>query len=282
MIKKQKRALRDFSESDLPRNRKELFFECFKTRWRTLLLCGLFTSLFVLPLIMIEAYREIIINSTSQNLNNVSNKESIEIYLNTVNNLFNLVSVISFVTLGIGCAGTSRIIKNLAFGQPIFFFSDYLEGIKLNGLNFIIVFGLLGLSNFSSLFIVNGMKNNDLLGLLSLLFLSIIIYPILLLVLSETMVYKSTIIECLKNGVIIYFRTLPITLSVAALVMLPSLIQFIPSYFIRILAFLGMVILALPFLMLIWFLYSCNLFDKYININLFPELVKKGLYKVDE
>ena len=141
---------------------------------------------------------------------------------------------------------------------------------------------ILACASFSSLFIVNGMKNNDLLGLLSLLFLSIIIYPILLLVLSETMVYKSTIIECLKNGVIIYFRTLPITLSVAALVMLPSLIQFIPSYFIRILAFLGMVILALPFLMLIWFLYSCNLFDKYININLFPELVKKGLYKVDE
>lgn len=279
MIKKQKRVLRDFCESDLPHNRRELFCECFKTRWRTLFLCGLCTALFLLPFIIIEGYREIVMDSVYKNYNNIIQKESIEVYLNTVNNLFNLLSVISFVALGIGCAGMSRIIRNLTFGQPVFFFSDYLDGIKLNGLNFVIVFSLLGLSNFSSLFIISIMKDNDILALLSLLFLNIIMYPILFLVLSETMVYKSKIIECFRNGAIIYFRTLPATLFFTILVMIPLLIQFIPSYILKTATLFAILIIVLPILMLAWFLYSCHLFDKYINITLFPELVNKGLYK---
>ena len=52
---KQKVAKTDFSEQNLPHNRKEVFFDCVKLYWQKLLLLGLIMLACAVPLLTASA-----------------------------------------------------------------------------------------------------------------------------------------------------------------------------------------------------------------------------------
>ena len=47
---------------------------------------------------------------------------------------------------------------------------------------------------------------------------------------------------------------------------------------IKILIYILLIVILLPAYLLLWYLYSISVLDKYINVKLFPEAYKKGLY----
>ena len=65
----------DFLVTDLPSNRKELFFDILKNQWRNLLLLSLIVMVILLPLVILRYYNMVIITNmlNSNNIENIRN-----------------------------------------------------------------------------------------------------------------------------------------------------------------------------------------------------------------
>ena len=104
------------------------------------------------------------------------------------------------------------------------------------------------------------------------------IIPVLLLVLSLTAIYNMKFGEKIQNGVYLYIKTLPLTFLISMLVILFALVDLIGHLLIKNIVLI-LLILILPMFILLYMLYSCHVFDKYINAQYYPEIVGKGMYK---
>jgi len=65
---KQKVAKTDFSEKNLPHNRKEVFFDCVKLYWQKMLLLGLIMLACAVPLLAVSAVCDTVQQGLSRQL----------------------------------------------------------------------------------------------------------------------------------------------------------------------------------------------------------------------
>ena len=67
-MKKRQVAKSDFTFAQLPHTRREVFFDCLKLRFGTIVLCGLMLLLFALPLLSVYAVRDVVLLSVYRSL----------------------------------------------------------------------------------------------------------------------------------------------------------------------------------------------------------------------
>ena len=279
-MSKQKHSKTDFSKSDLPKNRKEVFFDILKVRYSVLLKLGLIILISLIPLLVVTILEDGSLSSVYMNLQNGTlTEEQYAFEIATLSSLFAAVKIIAFMILSVALAGSVKVIKNLIWGEPIFFKEDFVKGIKDNLKNYILASLLLGSINLGVTFTYYSFTELVFLKVIFYVIFYVLIIPSMLFVCSMSSIYNMTFLQLLGNGLILYIKTLPKTLLATLPFFLILATNFIGLYVVKYIALLVLGVFFIPLYMTGFMLYSCYTFDKYINLQFYPEIVDKGIYR---
>ena len=277
---RRKVASKDFNISDLPSNRKEVFFDCIKNRSRYLFYCGLIVFITIIPIIIIYFLKNIYLGALLEELNqgNITNddyKSGMMTYLLIYDGLI----VLSSFIVSLSISGLTRVVRQIAWEEPLFFFKDFGDGIKMNYKHIsihVFVLALIYLVSDISIYI---QMRFALLSYIPYGIFYLIAIPMALYNISQTNVYLVSNIKATKNSLLFLLKTVPVCILFSAILALALFVGFIPNIAIKILIYVLLVILLFPLYYLAWFLYSCSIFDKYLNVNYYPEIVDKGIVR---
>lgn len=270
-MKKNDKTKGDFLVSDLPKNRREQFFDLLKNNYWVLFKTGLIMLLFALPFFAMLIFRSILIHG-SGDPNTI-----IAIQL-----IFYAANIITSMIFSLGLAGAIKIIKRLVWNEPIFYAHDIFEGIKENIVFFLTAAFIISLTYaLSQIVILFNVGGQYLMYLPKVIFL-IFVCPLFLEALSFSFIYKCKIITALKAGLIFGIKCYPSAIISSSIFSIFLLLNLIPYIFIK----LGIIILVMLFLFPIFllgiFANQMRLYDKHFNPQNYPELVGIGLYKEDK
>lgn len=134
---KQKVAKTDFSEQNLPHNRKEVFFDCVKLYWQKLLLLGLIMLVCAVPLLTVSAVCDTVQQGLSRQLEDgVIDKVAYNGQTAWLRFAEALIDIPCYVIVCVGLSGTVRVTRQMIWAEPLFFANDFADGIKQNWLTF--------------------------------------------------------------------------------------------------------------------------------------------------
>ena len=277
---KRKVASKDFNISDLPSNRKEVFFDCIKNRFRYLFYSGLIVFISIIPIIIIYFLKSIYLGALFEEFNqgNITNddyKTGTMTYLLIYDGLI----VLSSFIVSLSICGLTRVIRQIAWEEPLFFFKDFTDGIKMNYKHISIhlfVLSLIYLISDVSLYI---QMRFQILSYIPYGIFFLVAIPMTLYNVSQTNIYIISNIKATKNSMLFLLKSVPVCILFSAIIALVIFVGFIPNITIKILVYILLVMLLFPIYYLAWFLYSCSVFDKYLNVNYYPEIVDKGIVR---
>lgn len=145
---KQKAAKTDFSEQNLPHNRKEVFFDCVKLYWQKLLLLGLIMLACAVPLLTVSAVCDTVQQGLSRQLEDgVIDKVAYKGQAAWLRFAEALIDIPCFVIVCVGLSGAVRVTRQMIWAEPLFFANDFADGIKQNWLTFCLCGFLVSLLN---------------------------------------------------------------------------------------------------------------------------------------
>ena len=279
--KKYKVAKSDFTIGQLPKNRKEVFFDCLKVRYDLFLKIGLVLFIFGLPIIIILfSHYFLNLNVYHQFDEGIIDENTYYNLIIAYRNIKNVLLLAGLIIFSIGIAGVMRVIRLLIWYEGITFSYDFYLGIKQNIKHVSLLFLLFGIINFLNGLSLNEAINHQLFIFIENLPLSIsivLLLPIGLLVLSQITIYADKFFTYLRNGFTLYLLTFLKTIIVIIGLFSPLLLLLFNIIFVKIIVVLFLFIIYLPIGLVIWQLYSCSIFDKYINQKNYPHLVNKGI-----
>ena len=282
-IRKPKVAEKDFNEECLPRSRKDVFRNVLKNKWKDLLKLGVLLLVFVLPLLIFEALGEV--NTENIYLKYQKGDISAETCISelaSLNNAIALIKIIGYIIFSVGIAGSARVLRQIIWDEPLFFSEDFKDGIKIYGGQFALAMFLYGLCAYTAVFFSSA--TNGILYAIALGLGVFILLPAMFFWLSARTVYSGRIGENIRNGFMFYVRTLFKSIGMLLLAFLPFILEYVLEFFglynfiFKYSYLLICTFLFLPLGIMLWLLYTYSVFDKYINAELFPEILHKGFY----
>lgn len=281
--RKPKVAKNDFTGDNLPHSRRDVFRDVLKNRWKDLLKVGALLLLFSLPLLVFGAVGEInAANIYAEYKNGAISAETCASEVAASNGAFALIKIIGYLIFSVGIAGSARVLRQIIWDEPLFFFEDFKDGIKIYGGQFALAMFLYGLCSYTAVFFSSAA--NGILYAIALGLGVFILLPAMFFWLSERTVYANRIGENIRNGFMFYVRTLFKSIGMLLLAFLPFILEYVLEFFglynfiFKYSYLLICTFLFLPLGMMLWLLYTYSVFDKYINAELFPEILHKGFY----
>lgn len=281
--RKPKVAKIDFTEASLPHSRRDVFRDVLKNRWKDLLKVGALLLLFSLPLLVFGAVGEInAANIYAEYKNGAISAETCASEVAASNGAFALIKIIGYIIFSVGIAGSARVLRQIIWDEPLFFFEDFKDGIKIYGGQFALAMFLYGLCSYTVVFFSSAA--NGILYAIALGLGVFILLPAMFFWLSERTVYANKIGENIRNGFMFYVRTLFKSIGMLLLAFLPFTLEYVLEFFglynfiFKYSYLLICTFLLLPLGIMLWLLYTYSVFDKYINAELFPEILHKGFY----
>ena len=285
----------DFLVEQLPSTRRKQFFDIVKNEWRTLLLVGVWLGIFFIPFIISNICEAGFMNGSAEAIRQQLESQgktaeeitsAVQSQMTAIHLLFNGINILCFMVFSIGLAGASRVVKCLCFGEGILFMSDFSSGIKKYWKPFLLIGFFAGLFYFLVSYVSTSLSSagqasqgmSVLSGITTGFFYAILV-PLILFSLSQATLYALPFFQSLANSLkftaVRYYWTILFALFLYGM----SLMTLIVYPLIMILAYVGTIILLLPFFVLAFHLFSLSLFDRYINEDHYPEIYKKGLYR---
>ena len=281
--RKPKVAKIDFTEASLPHSRRDVFRDVLKNRWKDLLKLGALLLLFSLPLLVFGAVGEInAANIYAEYKNGAISAETYASEVAASNGAFALIKIIGYLIFSVGIAGSARVLRQIIWDEPLFFSEDFRDGIKIYGGQFALAMFLYGLCSYTAVFFSSAA--NGILYAIALGLGVFILLPAMFFWLSERTVYANRIGENIRNGFMFYVRTLFKSIGMLLLAFLPFILEYVLEFFglynfiFKYSYLLICTFLFLPLGIMLWLLYTYSVFDKYINAELFPEILHKGFY----
>lgn len=277
--KKQKAAIAEFTEEQLPHNRRMQFFDCLKLRFTLFLRSGLVLLLFTVPCIILGVYRDFtLIGFTSQLKAGEITRDMYDKMLSSINMVVSGINIVCLTVVSVGVAGIARVFRRLIWGEPVFFRQDFVAGIKSNGKSYALIFFLAGVVCFIDNLVASFQFPSELVKYIPWGISIVLLLPLALFVLAQTLIYTNKAGVLLKNSCILFIKSAPITLLFLLVLVLPAAAQFIPLVFVKFALYVLLIVFALPFYIFALLLYDVSLFDRFINKELYPQLYKRGLY----
>ena len=274
---KQKVAKTDFSEQNLPHNRKEVFFDCVKLYWQKLLLLGLIMLACAVPLLTVSAVCDTVQQGLSRQLaDGVIDKVAYNGQTAWLRFAEALIDIPCYVIVCVGLSGTVRVTRQMIWAEPLFFANDFADGIKQNWLTFCLCGFLVSLLNVYLAFAES--SGGGLPAYLPLGVVTIVVLPTALWMMAASSVYNIGIGKNITNSFVLYIKTPFVTWLFVALfasVAIPGLIGFVALRCIFLAVF---IVVLLPAFVMLWQLVSYSYFDKFINKQAYPEIVDKGIW----
>lgn len=263
------------SLNNLPINRKSQFKYLLKYRWKSLLIMGGVLLLFAIPLfvsLLLKDLKAISIVSNSP--------DGDELTTLFINDIFYAVFVIpSTIIFFLGLAGIYRIIRNYIWGEGVIFGSDFFLGIKQNWKHFLIN-GLVSSTLFYGVYLATAYINVPFVKYLPLAFAILFIFPVILVHMNLTVIYKNNYFVQFKNAFVIYIRRFYIyfPLFLLAIIIPVIFMVFTIPLLVKYIILFVFIYLFIPFFVLLISVISIHEFDEMINKDRHPELYKKGLF----
>lgn len=273
-------AERELTVNDLPKNRKEVFFDCIKQRCSILLLLGLSALLFLLPLFALFIVKDLYVGGVYVAfVDGAADEQTAARMIYSANFYSSLIFIPCFCLFGLGLSGIMQVLSRLIWGEGIFFLSDFAEGIKKNGIAYCVTFMIMGL--IICLISISFYMNSDVAFLwFVLLDVSVLFWgPVAYYVLMQSVVYKEKYSGLLRNGIILYGKSVIGTLILLICCALPFAVAFVNMIILKYVLLTVVVIIFIPLGGMAMFLYACSVFDRYINVQSYPEIVDKGIYR---
>lgn len=280
MKRKPRYAEKDFLPSALPKTRKEQFSDILKNRWRTLLLIGVLLFVSSIPLFFLIFYKDVHALGIIANVEEESEQKG-QLFLNQM--FFGAFYPLGMALIALVLSGAIRIYRNFVFSEGVYFWKDFLYGIKTSGGFYVLstlLMGYLYLLAIASLYLIQV----PFLSYLPLAVYLLFLLPVYLIALEEATLYKNSFIRYWVNGVsLLLYGNWKFYLG--------YLIAFLPFFFLptNVLPLLGKYILyALSFLLyqplaiLFFTLLSYDIFDQGINKEKHSEIFKKGLNHLED
>ncbi len=261
------------SDGRLPRSRKELFGYILKWRFTHLLAVGILLLVFLLPFLALLTYYDIYASVISQSGNDVSDK-IVALKLQT-----SLLEIIACMVLFFGLGGIFYLLRQLSWGEPASVLAGWWRGAKQNGKRFVLIGICVGVLNGINVF-AEVLLHGFVRYIPSALFV-VFVLPVLLYVVVLDVVYDKKIGNLLSSAVTMYFKTVPITLLFAVLVVVPKFLLLVPKFTIRYAILSIWIVVVMPVLLCGWTFYAMHNFDKFINSRHYPEIYNKGIYLED-
>lgn len=270
----------------MPHNRVAAFWDIIRLRYDVSLKLGGLFLLFALPIILSLFIGRYWTSNLYQALEDGMEEAEYRQTLFIVLLIRNGVISFSLLLMTFPIAGSLRLFRQLAFYEGIWFSKDYLRGIKENGkevfLELLIVSILHLLSSsliaYSYAFGSNEFWTTILFFLPGFLGITFLLPPVFLMF-AQNPIYSNRFSQTFANGYVFYgkyaFQTLGMTLGVIG----PLFLLLIPNVYSILAVCVLYFFLWLPLSGLAFFLFSCFVFDKILNVNQFPELVDRGVWR---
>ena len=276
---------KDYEASLLPSTRKAQFKDILTHEFKTLLLVGAWLLLFFLPILSIEIFSNIFVYTYITQNNGALTPEEKKAFEMMVTLIKEASLVFGYLVFSFGIAGSLRIIRNLVYGEVIFFKDDFITGIKKYWklcLGAAFVFGLLQGSTEMLGYFVNSYSNESYLyifhGFATGVFYLFVV-PILFFYVSLSMTYELSFAKCLGLAIRFALSNFLVCIPFSLILFALHFIGYIGILLVVILLDIALVLLLGPFYLLLWHLYVTSRFDRYINEKQFPDVYKKGLRK---
>ena len=280
MRKQEKHITDEDVKRSLPTNRKEVFFDLLKYRKMNLFALSCYTFMFFIPLAVDLIYFNFL--------------ESMAIAAEKNEYLFSLLFYSMLIMLPcmvigfIGLAGGFYVAKRMVWQEGISLASDFFKGIKENWKHAVINGVIFGLTLFAlivggSYLIMNVPVHPVVkgIGIGALVLVFSLFSMVIALNFTQGVYYENSYGVTLKNSFsflgLLNWRVLLIyLLSTASVVVLGLFNLLTLAIGLFLFAVLNSVVIIL------YTLISHSAFDKYINKEHYPEMVNKGLYKVNQ
>ena len=280
MRKQEKHITDEDVKRSLPTNRKEVFFDLLKYRKMNLFALSCYTFMFFIPLAVDLIYFNFL--------------ESMAIAAEKNEYLFSLLFYSMLIMLPcmvigfIGLAGGFYVAKRMVWQEGISLASDFFKGIKENWKHAVINGVIFGLTLFAlivggSYLIMNVPVHPVVkgIGIGALVLVFSLFSMVIALNFTQGVYYENSYGVTLKNSFsflgLLNWRVLLIyLLSTASVVFLGLFNLLTLAIGLFLFAVLNNVVIIL------YTLISHSAFDKYINKEHYPEMVNKGLYKVNQ
>lgn len=266
-MKKIRKAARDFTPESLPRNRRQQFSDCLRVHTDTLLCVGFFLLLFSLPLSVFRLVADVGFSHMTDADAGVTA---------AFRQITAAVEIPLWLIFAVGAAGLFRVLRQLIWGEPVFFGRDLLCGIRQNVRTFLAVFGLFGVLRFLN--VLSESVLPSFLGYAPAVIFWLLLVPVGLYVLSQTVFYTNPFTRSVTNGFSLYIRTAPFVWGFMLAAAVPMAARLVPPLWLRMLLDVFSSVIWLPLVSFAWLLYSVFVFDRLINPTVFPQLVGKGLW----
>lgn len=284
-----KSAKSDFVSSMLPKNRREEFFFLVKMNYRQFVYLGIIFLLFILPVIAAYTLKNAHLGILHEAFQNAGDKsaEAAANYTNSFISISSLYLWITFVLIippFISLGGIFRVLRQIIWFEPVFFKDDFIKGIKDNWKATLLagIISSLGYVFSSYALILPGLSQYII--YLPYAVLLVVILPICLLIIEQSIIYQESNFKFFTNSLILYFKNLLFMLLFSFLCYLPFVLIYIGeiiggfSYIVFNVVFMALTIFATPLLFLAHLLNSFRAFDISINRSNYPQLVGKGLF----
>lgn len=276
---KQKVAKTDFSEQNLPHNRKEVFFDCVKLYWQKLLLLGLIMLACAVPLLTVSAVCDTVQQGLSRQLEDgVIDKAAYNGQTAWLRFAEALIDIPCYVIVCVGLSGTVRVTRQMIWAEPLFFANDFADGIKQNWLTFCLCGFLVSLLNVYLAFAES--SGGGLPAYLPLGVVTIVVLPTALWMMAASSVYNIGIGKNITNSFVLYIKTPFVTWLFVALFASVAMFGLIGLVALRCIFLAVFIVVLLPAFVMLWQLVCYSYFDKFINKQAYPEIVDKGIWRL--
>lgn len=276
-MRKLKCTVNDFTELNLPGTRKQVFSDCYKEHFSVIFRIGLLCMLFFIPILVVTFMRDVYLINAIESLEEQTTEKLTAVYY-SANAIYGFANLFAFTLFATLLSGVVRVIRQLLWGEPLFFRDDFKNGVKSDALRFAVTALIISLLNY----ILNLLDNSIITYVLYGTFIAVVL-PIAMWTLLQSVYYSLKLSATVKNAAIYYIRTFPATLLLIACTAVPFwLVGVIPIIAVKYMALILMAVFFVPPLTMVWILYACHTFDKYINKEHYPSIYRKGMRPEEE
>ena len=287
MKRKSRVSKTDYTKDMLPQNRKAVFLDAVQLQWRNLLLLGLILLVFAIPLLLSSLTEDVYVSNFLETFNaTASEQQAGAAYALAYWEIGRgLVNTLLLALFAVGLSGVCRVLRQYAWGENVHVPTDFVKGVKDNWKQTVLLGFLMGLIYTLCLIVLyfsSGYASGfvSALSMLPIAISILLILPVFSICLVMVPVYTNTFGAYFKNALYVYtknpFRTLLVMLCCAT-IWIPTVI---PNVYCHLFGGI-LAVLLLPFVLLAWTLFCYDRFDKYINRDICPELVNRGIFPTE-
>ncbi len=286
---------KDKVSSNLPHDRREVFFDLWRHYKLTLAKTNLLMLAFALPAI-IWLYLSFITKGSiaylidsgfihAPNPDNLS--QSMAIIKMQINNVtFAGLIPLSWVA-SLGLAGAVHILQKLVFAENVALITDFKAGIRRNWKEYLPMSLMLSASLFFFVFVTGyyAFENNLIVKTVSIAIASAQLFLVsgtLFIALPYFNLYQSRLGRGLWQSLVLFFYHPGQGVAMLLLAVLPFSLLVIPVFWLQTASSILLLTFVFSFDVVLMILYSNHVFDRQVNPGRYDELIGKGLVKHED